>query len=130
MIAAEIMLRVLAWWEHRKTETPRPLMPKDAPANFVLFLHALLIELPDLDAVHTLYAVLRDDLPAGVADLVPAACTLLVILDPDAGATTAAVSEALQAAHPTRTRSSRKSARASTASTCDGSRCCSRSRCS
>src|SRR3569623_483449 len=44
VIAAEIMLRVLAWWEHRKTETPRPLMPKDAPANFVLFLHALLIE--------------------------------------------------------------------------------------
>src|SRR5471032_2608168 len=42
--AAEIMLRVLAWWEHRKTDTPRPLMPKDAPANFVLFLHALLIE--------------------------------------------------------------------------------------
>jgi len=44
VIAAEIMLRVLAWWEHRKTETPRPLMPKDAPANFVLFLHALLID--------------------------------------------------------------------------------------
>ena len=44
VIAAEIMLRVLAWWEHRGTDTPRPLMPKDAPANFVLFLHALLIE--------------------------------------------------------------------------------------
>jgi sterol desaturase/sphingolipid hydroxylase (fatty acid hydroxylase superfamily) len=44
LIAAEIMLRVLGWWEHRKTDTPRPLVPEDAPANFVLFLHAILID--------------------------------------------------------------------------------------
>lgn len=44
VLAAEIMLRVLGWWEHRKSETPRPLVPRDAPANFVLFVHALLID--------------------------------------------------------------------------------------
>ncbi len=44
LIAAEIMLRVLGWWEHRKTDMPRPLVPEDAPANFVLFLHAILID--------------------------------------------------------------------------------------
>ncbi|MDB5397159.1 MAG: hypothetical protein JWM91_4665 [Rhodospirillales bacterium] len=44
VIASEIMLRALAWWEHRKDETPRPLVPHDAPANFVLFLHSILID--------------------------------------------------------------------------------------
>ncbi len=44
VLAAEIMLRALAWWEHRKTDTPRPLVARDAPANFVLFIHALLID--------------------------------------------------------------------------------------
>jgi sterol desaturase/sphingolipid hydroxylase (fatty acid hydroxylase superfamily) len=43
-LAAEILLRTLAWWEHRKTGTPRPLVAPDAPANFVLFVHSLLIE--------------------------------------------------------------------------------------
>lgn len=44
LIAAEILLRVLGWWEHRKDENPRPLVPHDAPANFVLFMHAILID--------------------------------------------------------------------------------------
>jgi len=44
VLAAEIMLRASAWWTHRNTDNPRPLMPKDAPANFVLFLHAILID--------------------------------------------------------------------------------------
>ena len=44
VIAAEILLRVFGWWEHRNTDTPRPLVARDAPANFVLFLHSILIE--------------------------------------------------------------------------------------
>ncbi len=44
VIAAEIMLRALAWWEHRNTDIPRPLVARDAPANFVLFIHSLLID--------------------------------------------------------------------------------------
>jgi len=44
VLAAEIMLRTSNWWTHRNTDNPRPLMPKDAPANFALFLHAILIE--------------------------------------------------------------------------------------
>jgi sterol desaturase/sphingolipid hydroxylase (fatty acid hydroxylase superfamily) len=44
VIAAEIMLRALAWWEHRGTDTPRPLVARDAPANFVLFVHSILID--------------------------------------------------------------------------------------
>jgi sterol desaturase/sphingolipid hydroxylase (fatty acid hydroxylase superfamily) len=44
LIATEIMLRLLGWWEHRNTDTPRPLVPHDAPANFVLFMHAILID--------------------------------------------------------------------------------------
>jgi sterol desaturase/sphingolipid hydroxylase (fatty acid hydroxylase superfamily) len=44
LIAAEILLRALGWWEHRKTDTPRSLVPEDAPANFVLFLHSILID--------------------------------------------------------------------------------------
>jgi KipI family sensor histidine kinase inhibitor len=68
--------------------------------------HALLVELPDLDTVHRLYAALCDELPRGVADLVPAARTLLVILDPDVAADTSAITAALQAARPAQVRDS------------------------
>lgn len=44
---------------------------------------ALLVELDDLDGVLGLYAALSDDLPHGVVDVVPAARTLLVVIDPD-----------------------------------------------
>lgn len=44
VLAAEIILRAANWWAHRKDEVPRALMPKDAPANFVLSLHALAID--------------------------------------------------------------------------------------
>ncbi|WP_019816632.1 5-oxoprolinase subunit B family protein [Saccharomonospora saliphila] len=43
----------------------------------------LLVELDDLDAVRALHAALEADPPPGVIDLVPAARTLLVRLDPD-----------------------------------------------
>lgn len=42
----------------------------------------LLVELDDLDAVQALHAALADAPPAGVIDLVPAARTLLLQLDP------------------------------------------------
>ncbi|MEV4644788.1 5-oxoprolinase subunit PxpB [Saccharopolyspora sp. NPDC049357] len=42
----------------------------------------LLIELADLQEVHALYAALADAPPEGVIDLVPAARTLLLQLDP------------------------------------------------
>ena len=42
----------------------------------------LLVELADLDEVLALYAELVDDVPEGVVDLVPAARTLLLRLDP------------------------------------------------
>ncbi|GAB3109917.1 hypothetical protein GCM10027055_08550 [Janibacter alkaliphilus] len=42
----------------------------------------LLVELGDLDAVLALYAALEQDPPQGVLDLVPAAATLLLVLDP------------------------------------------------
>lgn len=54
----------------------------------------LLVELDDLDAVLALYDALTDRLPDGVTDLVPAARTLLLRLDPasaDANAVEAAV---------------------------------------
>jgi sterol desaturase/sphingolipid hydroxylase (fatty acid hydroxylase superfamily) len=44
LLAVEILLRVTAWWEHRKTKAPRPLVARDAPANFVLFAHSILID--------------------------------------------------------------------------------------
>ncbi|MGH3387206.1 MAG: 5-oxoprolinase subunit B family protein [Nocardioidaceae bacterium] len=44
---------------------------------------ALLVELDDLDAVLALYAALVDDRPPGVVDLVPAARTLLLMVDPE-----------------------------------------------
>ncbi|MDQ2782809.1 MAG: 5-oxoprolinase subunit PxpB [Actinomycetota bacterium] len=43
---------------------------------------ALLIELDDLDHVLGLYAALVENLPQGVLDVVPAASTLLVVIDP------------------------------------------------
>lgn len=43
----------------------------------------LLVEVDDLPAVQALHAALADDLPDGVVDLVPAARTLLLQLDPE-----------------------------------------------
>lgn len=42
----------------------------------------LLVELSDMDEVLALYARLDDDLPDGVIDMVPAATTLLLTIDP------------------------------------------------
>lgn len=42
----------------------------------------LLVELDDLDAVIALYAALVDDRPHGVVDVVPAAQTILLVIDP------------------------------------------------
>ncbi len=42
---------------------------------------AVLVELDDLDEVLALYAALTEDRPAGVVELVPAARTLLVVVD-------------------------------------------------
>ncbi len=61
----------------------------------------LLVELSDLDEVLALYAELVDDPPAGVVDLVPAARTLLLRLDP-AGADAAEVERAVRACRPRR----------------------------
>ncbi|MGI8311058.1 5-oxoprolinase subunit B family protein [Saccharopolyspora hattusasensis] len=58
----------------------------------------LLIELADLEAVQALYAVLVEDPPEGVTDLVPAARTLLLHLDPRAN--TAAVEAGVRAVEP------------------------------
>ena len=44
----------------------------------------LLVELADLDAVLALYAELVEDPPEGVVDLVPAARTLMLRIDPAA----------------------------------------------
>lgn len=44
---------------------------------------ALLVEVGDLAAVHRLHARVRSASPAGVVDLVPAATTLLAVLDRD-----------------------------------------------
>jgi KipI family sensor histidine kinase inhibitor len=44
---------------------------------------ALMVELESLDDVLAFYATLRDDTPPGVLDLVPAARTLLLLLDPE-----------------------------------------------
>jgi len=43
---------------------------------------ALLVELEDLDQVLALYATLREERPDGVTDIVPAARTILLTLDP------------------------------------------------
>jgi KipI family sensor histidine kinase inhibitor len=60
---------------------------------------ALLVELEDLEGVLGLYAALRDDLPDGVVDVVPAARTLLVVIDPDR-TTLPAVEDALRRTTP------------------------------
>ena len=57
---------------------------------------ALLVELADLDEVLSLYARLDEDLPDGVVDMVPAAATLLLTLDP---ARTDEAVRLLEAAH-------------------------------
>lgn len=44
---------------------------------------ALLVELDDLDEVLAYHAALAADLPEGVLDVVPAARTVLLVLDPD-----------------------------------------------
>ena len=44
LLAAEIMLSFAGWWNYRRTGTPRRLVSPDAPANFVLFVHAILID--------------------------------------------------------------------------------------
>lgn len=61
----------------------------------------LLVELDDLDAVLGLYAALADDPPPGVTDVVPAARTILVRLDP-ARADADAVERAVRRARPQR----------------------------
>jgi KipI family sensor histidine kinase inhibitor len=60
---------------------------------------ALLVELEDLDAVLALYAALSAQPPAGVVDVVPAARTVLLVIDP-AGTTLAAVAEAVRTTVP------------------------------
>ncbi|MFR9729499.1 5-oxoprolinase subunit B family protein [Saccharopolyspora sp. MS10] len=59
----------------------------------------LLVELDDLDAVLALHGALSDRPPAGVLDLVPAARTLLLRLDPER-ADPVAVERAVRAARP------------------------------
>jgi KipI family sensor histidine kinase inhibitor len=63
----------------------------------------LLVELADLDEVLALYAELADAPPPGVTDLVPAARTLLLRVDPAAG-DLAAVERAVREARPRRGR--------------------------
>ncbi len=59
----------------------------------------LLVELDDLEQVLALYAALRDSRPDGVIDLVPAARTVLVVIDPEV-TTLAAVGEAVRDTEP------------------------------
>ncbi len=59
----------------------------------------LLVELADLDAVLSLYAELVDDPPEGVLDLVPAARTLMLRIDPVRSDPTR-VGKAVRAAEP------------------------------
>ena len=61
----------------------------------------LLVELDDLDAVQALHAALSDAPPEGVVDLVPAARTLLLQLDPRR-ADVAAIEAAVRAVEPRR----------------------------
>ncbi|GAB3696204.1 5-oxoprolinase subunit PxpB [Saccharopolyspora tripterygii] len=59
----------------------------------------LLVELADLQEVHALYAALVDSPPDGVTDLIPAARTLLLQLDPQR-ADVRAIEDAVRAAEP------------------------------
>lgn len=59
---------------------------------------AFLLELESLEEVLARYAALRADPPAGVAELVPAARTILVLLEP--GAEVGAVAERVRRAAP------------------------------
>lgn len=61
----------------------------------------LLVELRDLDEVMGVHAALRENPPPGVVDLVPAARTILVRLDPRA-ADPAAVDRAVREVRPVR----------------------------
>lgn len=60
---------------------------------------AFLVELEDLDEVLALYAALADDVPRGVVDLVPAARTVLVAIDPSV-ASLSAVADAIRRTTP------------------------------
>ncbi len=60
---------------------------------------ALLAELDDLEQVQGLYAALTAEPPAGVVDVVPAARTVLVVVDP-AATTLADVAAALRSTTP------------------------------
>lgn len=62
---------------------------------------AVLVELDDLDEVLGLYAALVEDRPTGIVDLVPAARTVLVVIDP-ARTSLAAVEAALRRTAPRR----------------------------
>jgi KipI family sensor histidine kinase inhibitor len=64
---------------------------------------ALLVELDQLDEVLALYAALVDDRPEGVLDIVPAARTLLVTIDP-AETSLSAVGAAVRRTTPRRDR--------------------------
>lgn len=60
---------------------------------------ALLVELDDLEQVEGLHAALTADPPAGVVDVVPAARTVLVVVDP-ARTSLAALARTLRATTP------------------------------
>lgn len=60
---------------------------------------ALLVELPELEEVLALYAALVGEPPTGVLDIVPAARTVLVVIDP-AVTDLSAVTTAVRAARP------------------------------
>lgn len=62
---------------------------------------ALLVELDDLDEVLALYVALTENRPAGVVELVPAARTVLVVIDP-ARTSLASVAAAVQRTTPRR----------------------------
>lgn len=62
---------------------------------------ALLVELDDLDEVLGLYAALSADVPHGVVDVVPAARTVLLVIDP-AATSLGAVEKAVRRTEPRR----------------------------
>jgi KipI family sensor histidine kinase inhibitor len=60
---------------------------------------ALLVELPDLHDVLGLYTALSESRPDGVVEIVPAARTVLLVIDP-AATSLAAVEQAVRSARP------------------------------